>query len=131
MAQGKPSMIYTHATIDASILPIAGMMSLILPPLQQPLRHLILLDYVDVGAPPRQSIAVDSVQQRLRNRLEEVFRSLLNATTFVSINFETNPTSRPQPQPYPTKAEMIKKDQDKEGKLTRSGSQSPSHVPNS
>ncbi len=49
---------------------------LILPPLQQPLGDLVLLDDVDVGTPTGERIAVDGVEQRLRDGLEQLIRAL-------------------------------------------------------
>lgn len=48
----------------------------VLPSLQQPLRHLVLFDDIDMCAPARQRVPVDRIQQRLRDGLEEVLRSL-------------------------------------------------------
>lgn len=47
---------------------------LILPSLQQPLCDLVLLDDVDVCSPSTQSVSVHSVEERLRDRLEQILR---------------------------------------------------------
>ena len=66
-----------HANSTYSMLQPASLTSirlLVLPSLQQPLRHLVLLDNVHVRSPPAQSISIHGIEQRLRDRLEEVLR---------------------------------------------------------
>lgn len=49
---------------------------LVLSSLEQPLRHLVLLDDVDVGAPAGQGISVDGVQKGLGDGFEQLIRAL-------------------------------------------------------
>lgn len=49
---------------------------LILTALEKSLRHLVLLDDVDMCAPTRQGISVDGVQQGLGDGLEELIGAL-------------------------------------------------------
>lgn len=91
--------------------------TLVLSPLEQPLRHLVLLDDVNVCAPAGQGISVDGVQQGLGDGLEQLLGFLNKQHTHT----HNQVSGKPSPPPHGAISP----------RRTRSGSHRFSHMPKS
>lgn len=63
-----------RSTAFGVLQPATTTTSSILPPLQQPLRNLILLNNIHIRPPPTERIPIDSTQKRLTDRLKKLLR---------------------------------------------------------